>query len=120
MNTKPRMSSHDKRITLLIYTKDCSDTEGYKKQTNFWARNALTRHSFKVTFYIFLIIKNAFFLDQFSREIVNLPKEDDCSPQLFVKLALFHFMLMPLNDIRVPRSIFPRDSYTRGLNMENL
>ena len=30
MNTKPCMSSHNKRIIILIYTKDCSDTEGYK------------------------------------------------------------------------------------------
>ena len=34
MNTKPCMSSHNKRIIILIYTKDCSGTEGYKKQTN--------------------------------------------------------------------------------------
>ena len=36
MNTKPCMSSHNKRI--LIYTKDCSDTEGYKNHTNFVAQ----------------------------------------------------------------------------------
>ena len=35
MNTKPCMSSHNKRIIVLIYTKNCSDTEGYKNQTNF-------------------------------------------------------------------------------------
>ena len=35
MNTNPCMSSHNKRIIILIYTKDCSDTEGYKNQTNF-------------------------------------------------------------------------------------
>ena len=34
MNTKPCMSSHNKRIIILIYTKDCSDIEGYKNQTN--------------------------------------------------------------------------------------
>ena len=37
MNTKPCMSSHNKRIIILIYTKDCSDTEGYKNQT--WRKN---------------------------------------------------------------------------------
>ena len=31
MNTKPCMSSHNKRIIILIDTKDCSDTEGYTK-----------------------------------------------------------------------------------------
>ena len=35
MNTKPCMSSHNKRIIMFIYTKDCSDTEGYKNETNF-------------------------------------------------------------------------------------
>ena len=38
MNTKPCMSSHNKRKIILIYTKDCSDTEGYKNQTNFVAQ----------------------------------------------------------------------------------
>ena len=38
MNTKPCMSSQNKRIIILIYTKDCSDTEGYKNQTNFVAQ----------------------------------------------------------------------------------
>ena len=38
MNTKPCMSSHNKKIIILIYTKDCSDTEGYKNQTNFMAQ----------------------------------------------------------------------------------
>ena len=38
MNTKPCMSSHNKRIIILIYTKDCSDTEGYKNQTDFVAK----------------------------------------------------------------------------------
>ena len=38
MNTKPCMSSHNKRIIILIYTKDCSDTEGYKNQTYFVAQ----------------------------------------------------------------------------------
>ena len=38
MNTKPCMFSHNKRIVILIYTKDCSDTEGYKNQTNFVAQ----------------------------------------------------------------------------------
>ena len=38
MNTKPCMSSHNKRIIILIHTKDCSDTEGYKNQTNFVAQ----------------------------------------------------------------------------------
>ena len=38
MNTKPCMSSHNKRIIILIDTKDCSDTEGYKNQTNFVAQ----------------------------------------------------------------------------------
>ena len=38
MNTKPCMSSHNKRIITLIDTKDCSDTEGYKNQTNFVAQ----------------------------------------------------------------------------------
>ena len=41
MNTKLCMSSHDKRVIILIYTKDCSDTEGYKNQTNFVAQNIL-------------------------------------------------------------------------------
>ena len=35
MNTT---SSHNKRIIISIYTKDCSDTEGYKNQTNFVAQ----------------------------------------------------------------------------------
>ena len=34
MNTKPCMSSHNKRI-ILIYAKDGSDTEGYKKTNEF-------------------------------------------------------------------------------------
>ena len=38
MNTKPCMSSHNKRIIIFIYTKDCSDAEGYKTQTNFVAQ----------------------------------------------------------------------------------
>ena len=38
MNSKPCMSSHNRRIIILIYTKDCSDTEGYKNQTNFVAK----------------------------------------------------------------------------------
>ena len=38
MNTKSCMSSHNKRIIILIYIKDCSDTEGYKNQTNFVAQ----------------------------------------------------------------------------------
>ena len=38
MNTKPCMSSQNKRIIILIDTKDCSDTEGYKNQTNFAAQ----------------------------------------------------------------------------------
>ena len=38
MNTKPCMPSHNNRITILIYTKDCSDTEGYKNQMNFVAQ----------------------------------------------------------------------------------
>ena len=38
MSTKPCMSSHNKRIIILIYTKDCSDTEGYKNQMNFVAQ----------------------------------------------------------------------------------
>ena len=38
MNTKECMSSHNKRIIILIYTEDCSDTEGYKNQTNFVAQ----------------------------------------------------------------------------------
>ena len=38
MNTKPCMSSRNKRIIILIYTKECSDTEGYKNQTNFVAQ----------------------------------------------------------------------------------
>ena len=37
MNTKPGISSHNKRIIIFIDTKDCSDTEGYKNQTNFVA-----------------------------------------------------------------------------------
>ena len=32
------MSPHNKRITILIDTKDCSDTEGHKNQTNFVAQ----------------------------------------------------------------------------------
>ena len=42
MNTKLCMSSHNKRIIILIYTKDCSDTEGYKNQTNFVAQKMAT------------------------------------------------------------------------------
>ena len=38
MNTKPCMSSHNKKIIILIYTKDWSDIEGYKNQTNFVAQ----------------------------------------------------------------------------------
>ena len=38
MNTKPCMSSHNKRIIILIYTKDCADSEGYKNETNFVAK----------------------------------------------------------------------------------
>ena len=38
MNTKPCMSSHNKRIIILIYTKDCSDSEGYKNQKNLIAQ----------------------------------------------------------------------------------
>ena len=38
MNTKQCMSSHNKMIIILIYTKICSDTEGYKNQTNFAAQ----------------------------------------------------------------------------------
>ena len=58
------------------------------------------KNNFKVTFYIkvtlklllhFLIIKNAIFLDEFPRQIVNLPKEDDCSTQLFAKLFFILF-----------------------------
>ena len=36
------MSSHNKRIIILIYTKDCSDTEGYKNQMNFVAQKMAT------------------------------------------------------------------------------
>ena len=32
------MSSRNKRIIILIYTKDCSDTEGYKNKTNLVAQ----------------------------------------------------------------------------------
>ena len=32
MNTKPCMSSYNKRTIILITTKDCSDSEGYKNQ----------------------------------------------------------------------------------------
>ena len=35
MYTKPCMSSHNKRIIILIYTKDCSDTEGIQKPNEF-------------------------------------------------------------------------------------
>ena len=42
INTKPCMSSHNKKI-ILIYTKDCSDTEGYKNQTNFVAQKMAAR-----------------------------------------------------------------------------
>ena len=55
MNTKPCISSHNKRIIILIYTKDWSDTEGYKTIRISWpkkwppvrfsARYALTGHS---------------------------------------------------------------------------
>ena len=38
----------------------------------------------------------------------------ECSPQLFAKLALFRFMLMQLNHIRVPRAIFPRETYAQS------
>ena len=46
MNTKPYvcLNSHNKRIIILIYTKDCSDTEGYKNQTNFVAQK-MTGHA---------------------------------------------------------------------------
>ena len=35
---------------------------------------------------------------------------------MFAKLALFRvlYMLMQLNDIRVPRAIFPRERYARS------
>ena len=39
MNTKPCMSSHNKRIIILIYTKDRSDTEGYKNKRISWPKN---------------------------------------------------------------------------------
>ena len=47
------MSSHNKRIIILIYTKDCSNTEGYKNQTNFAAQNmaaseVLSAHCMKI------------------------------------------------------------------------
>ena len=45
---------------------------------------------------------------------MNLPNEDDCSPQLFAKLALFRFMLIQLNDIRVRRAMFLRKRYVRS------
>ena len=42
MNTKPCISSHNKRIIILIYTKDCSDTKGYNrtkiKRINSWPK----------------------------------------------------------------------------------
>ena len=38
MNTKPCMSSYNKRKIIFITTKDCSDSEGYKNQTNFVAQ----------------------------------------------------------------------------------
>ena len=47
MNTKPCMSSHNKRIIILIYTKDCSDTEGYKNQTNFVAQKNARQRGFE-------------------------------------------------------------------------
>ena len=45
MNTKPCMSSQNKGIIILIYSKDCSDshTEGYKNQTNFVAQKMAAR-----------------------------------------------------------------------------
>ena len=48
MNTKLCMSSHNKRVIILIYTKDCSDTEGYKTKRTSWPKTfciALSRHS---------------------------------------------------------------------------
>ena len=42
----------------------------------------------------------------------------ECSPQLFAKLVLFHFMLMPLNHIRVPRAIFLRERYAQSPKIE--
>ena len=38
------MSSHNKRIIILIDIKDCSDTEGYKNQTNFVAQKMCAMH----------------------------------------------------------------------------
>ena len=43
MNPKPCISSHNKRIIVLIDTKDCSDTEVYKKQTHFLAQKTAAR-----------------------------------------------------------------------------
>ena len=54
------------------------------------------------------------FFDEFLQQIVNLPKEDDYSSQLFAKLALFRFMLMQISDIRVPRANFPQERYARS------
>ena len=36
--TKQCMSSHNKKTIILIDTKDWSDTDGYKNQTNFVAQ----------------------------------------------------------------------------------
>ena len=43
MNTKQCMSSHNKRIIILIYTKDCSDSEGYKNKTANFVTQSDTR-----------------------------------------------------------------------------
>ena len=56
--------------------------------------------------------------DEFPRPIVNLPKEEYSSSQLFAKLILFRFMLMQLNDIRVPRAISLRERYARNPKLE--
>ena len=43
MNTKPCMSSHNKRIIILIYTKDWSDIEGYKNRGTKMAASEVAR-----------------------------------------------------------------------------
>ena len=52
-----------------------------------------------------------FFVTNFSDKLSIYPKRTTEAPQLFPKLALFRFMLMQLNDIRVPLAISPRERY---------
>ena len=54
-----------------------------------------------------------FFLSNFADKLYLKRMAAECSPQLFAKLAIFGFMLMQLNDIRVRRAMFLRKRYAR-------